>query len=106
MATFFYGVTQNLKLKGDFYLMVLDLTKEDLVLKDFYVSNVSKFNSRQGKELISVQLVGSKKYTALPGLLYFGTQTVEDLSAYVGKKINVLLGASQQGFNIQSIQTA
>lgn len=81
-----------------------DVTKEDLGLKEFVVSNVNKFNSKSGKELISVTLVGLKKYTSLPGLLYFGEKSYDVLSQMTGQKVNVLLGASQQGFNIKELQ--
>lgn len=83
-----------------------DVSKEDLALTNLVVSNVNTFNSKSGNQLVTVQLVGLKKYTTLPNLFYFGDLEYDKLKALEGQKVSVLLGTSQQGFNIKALQTA
>lgn len=81
----------------------LDLTKEDLVLKNMIVSECGTFNSKAGNPLINVQLVGGKKFSVLPNLLYFGERPFSEVDLLRGQKVDVLLGASNQGFNVKEL---
>jgi hypothetical protein len=82
----------------------LNLEKEDLVFRNFICSDVTTFNSKKGNPLISVKLIGSK-FSVLPGMLYFGKSTYEEVELLRGQRVNVILGASEQGFNIKDIES-
>lgn len=84
----------------------IDLNKEDLILKDFVVSDSSTFPSKKGNQLISIKLVGTKKWTTVPGLLYFGEREYQDIESLRGQKVNILLGAGDNGFHIKEVYPA
>lgn len=83
-----------------------DFVKEDYVLEGLILSEVREF-VREGKPtLYFVRFVGSKKYGASPQMLYFGKLNYDTLESLRGHKVNVLLQASDRGFNVAEIVKA
>jgi hypothetical protein len=82
----------------------VDFAKEDYVLKGLILSEVREY-VREGKpSLIFVRFVGSKAYGASPQMLYFGELELPALAELRGQKVDVLLQASDRGFNVAEIK--
>lgn len=82
----------------------MNIQQEDLVLREMYLTSPNSFKSSNGNELINIQLVGSKKMTVCPSLLYFGDMTLEQLKAIEGSKVNAVLQPGRQNFTIKYVE--
>lgn len=76
----------------------------DLVLREFVVSDASTFKSKDGtRDLVSVTLVGKKRYTALPASLYFGEMTFAQVEDLIGQSVDFTFTVNSRGMTITEI---
>lgn len=87
---------------------IKDLANEDLVLRGMFVSEATTLDrTLQGKQnLTFVRFVGAKTMAVTPKMLYFGDLTEQQLLSLRGKPVDVLLQASDKGFNAGHVQPA
>lgn len=73
------------------------LDKQDLALHEFVVSDARTFKSKKDTDLISITLVGKKRFTPLPATLYFGKKSFEEIETLIGQTVSFTFSINSSG---------